>query len=119
MTFGQPGISDHPFRKHYPLHANTHRLCVGIDIVTFVPPFISYRHVGHQYWLHNDDRHMNTSWMKRIGQGFVVSLKQVSFQGWLDDHSIQKYIRVLEPLLSESNRGHAKRRDAPLSEKPA
>ena len=69
ITFGQPGMGDHAFRKHYPLHDKTHRLCVGIDIVTFLPPFVTYRHIGHQYWLHHHHERFNNSWMERLNPG--------------------------------------------------
>lgn len=89
-TFGQPGISFKygNFVKSYKFEKLTHRVCSGIDIVTFMPPIL-YRQVGDQYWIHDGKIIPNAHWFTRIYRTIKTALSKI-----VRDHSMEKYIKT-------------------------
>ncbi len=89
VTFGQPAVGNHAFRRYYPLAKRTYRICCDVDIVTFLPPIPGfYWHVGRMLWLHDGKIYENVSDHLRL-------LKSIS--SWLmrpiTYHYMGKYIR--------------------------
>ena len=41
VTFGQPAVGSRSWYKNYLLHHKTYRICCDLDVVTFMPPFLS------------------------------------------------------------------------------
>lgn len=86
FTFGQPAVGGDEFRKAYPLKEITHRVCAGIDIVTFLPgPF--FRHVGRQLWIHDGIIHQDVHWATRILKTLRLAAIRI-----VADHSMRRYV---------------------------
>tara|TARA_R110002167_G_scaffold305579_1_gene509768 strand:+ start:58857 stop:59645 length:789 start_codon:yes stop_codon:yes gene_type:complete len=89
VTFGQSAPGFRHFQRQYLSHRRTYRICCGVDVVTFLPPFPGvFCHVGRMLWLHNERVYDNISPIKRF---------LLSFTSWLlspfVSHYMHKYIR--------------------------
>jgi predicted lipase len=87
-TFGQPAVGGRGFYDNYRLHDRTYRYCSGVDIVTFFPPFF-YKHVGQQFWIHDEEIYSNVHWLRRLWESFLMV-----FKSFVSNHAIKKYVRL-------------------------
>ena len=92
VTFGQPAVGFHSFRRLYPLAHRTFRVCCDLDIVTFLPPLPwVYWHVGRMLWLHEEQIYENVPDHIRLAK--TISswlLRPITY------HKMSKYIRRKE-----------------------
>lgn len=89
VTFGQPAIGNHNFKRRFQLAHKTYRVCCDLDVVTFLPPIpFLYWHVGKVLWLYNGRIYENTSTLVRLGRSIVSwIIRPFSY------HLMSKYIR--------------------------
>ncbi|WP_112478080.1 lipase family protein [Vibrio variabilis] len=89
VTFGQPAIGNHNFKRGFRLAHKTYRVCCDLDIVTFLPPLpLLYWHVGKVLWLYNGRIYENTPTLVRLGRSLVSwVIRPFSY------HLMSKYIR--------------------------
>lgn len=89
VTFGQPAIGNHQFKRRFKLAHKTYRICCDLDVVTFLPPIpLLYWHVGKVLWLYNGRIYENTPTLVRLGRSLVSwVIRPFSY------HLMSKYIR--------------------------